>query len=593
MLSRGIRSRLLLAFLLSSLITIVLMGGYILWYDYQQNRDYIVNHLRSQAVGVSYFIEDMLASNPNQDLDTRVKELGTKFKLRVTVIAPDGTVIADSDAIPALMENFRSAPDVIAALTGSTNATVDYSNLSDNRITATAPIVVNSQISGVVRLSRPLDDSEGLFSRLKSALFLACFLATLLAIFISVRLARKFTEPLEEITGFAREIAGGNLDKRVHIRSGDEIEMLAHALNHLASNLEDRVSEIIGEKRKLELILQHMDNAVILLDRFGKVTMVNKAASEIFSIDKTMLGHHNIQVIGNSLLDRAVHDTVSANVSRLIDLKVQIAGAKRVFQVYLEPVVSSESEITGALCVFHDITTLQEIYERQSDFVANASHELATPLTAIKGFAETLLDGASSEPQLCQKFLNIIYTEADRMQRLVQDLLQLAKLDSQEYRRQMQLEPTPVKRIADMVVSELTPGWKRKLISLSVEHPPEPLSVQANPDWLKQVFVNLIDNGIKYTPEGGSVLLKYYRDQDKAVFIVKDSGIGIPPNDLPLIFDRFYRVDRARTRTAGGTGLGLAIVKFIIETLGGTISVTSEVNSGTTFTFSLPLATDE
>lgn len=510
--------------------------------------------------------------------------------LRLTIIDGNGVVIADSQQSLLEMDNHATRPEFAAALSGNTTAEIRYSNtIGENVLYVAIPFHHQSQIIGVLRISNTLAQVEANFREIRSVLIAAFLITSLLAIAVSVRLAGKFTAPLEKITHAAQEIAQGNLEKRVHIHTGDEVEILAHALNNLASNLDDKVNEITTQKHKLELILEHMDNAVILLDRFGRVTTANKMALDLFDIAETMFGRHNLQVIGNSLLNRAVQETIASGQPRLIDLKTDNHGKKRVFQVFLAPVPGSG--INGVLGVFHDITTLQELHERQVDFVANASHELATPLTAIKGFSETLLDGALDDPALRLKFVNIIHTEAERMHRLVKDLLQVAKLDSADYRQSIHLEPVALKALCETVVNELTTQWKKKNITVTIEHADRPVTLLTNPDWLKQVLINLMDNAITYTPAGGAIRLKYQPDaiSNVAHVTVEDTGIGIPAKDLPLIFERFYRVDRARSRAVGGSGLGLAIVKFIVETLGGNIKVQSKLNVGTTFHFTLPL----
>ena len=464
--------------------------------------------------------------------------------------------------------------------------------LKENFLYTAVPLNEKGRAIGVVRLAVSLTPLEENFLTVCTVLFAAFAITSLLAIGVSIHLAGKFTSPLEEITRVAQEMGEGHLDKRVHIRTGDEIELLAHTLNKLASSLDDTVNETLAEKRKLELILAHMDNAVLLFDRYGRMSTFNEMARTMFAIVNPMIGKHNLQIIGNNAFDRALQETVAAGGNRSIELKVDSRGKKRVFQLSLVP-ITNENDVSGVLCVFHDITTLQELHERQVDFVANASHELATPLTAIKGFAETLLDGELADKELSEKFLTIIHSEAERMQRLVSDLLQLAKLDSSEYRRHVHLEPILLNPFINIVVRELSPHWQRKEISLSMEDSSVPLIVLANPDWLKQVLLNLLDNAIKYTAVGGTVTLRSQSSEGLAQISITDTGIGIPASDLPLIFDRFYRVDKARSRSAGGTGLGLAIVKFIVEALGGHIWVESKVNSGTTFTFTLPLTEEE
>ena len=419
----------------------------------------------------------------------------------------------------------------------------------------------------------------------------ATFLATaLLAIILSVNLAEKFTAPLETLTTAARRIAAGRLSERVHVRSGSEIDILALALNNLASRLEDKLEEISAEKQKLQLILENMDNAVLLFDNHACLLEANRSAFLWFHLHSDMFGQHNMNVLGSSQIDAVLRDAMDSEGVRQHVLRINLQGAKKVFQVSVVRLPAKAGAVTGTLAVFHDITSLQLLQERQADFIANASHELSTPLTSIRGFAETLIDGAAENAADSRHFAEIILSEAQRMQRLVQDLLQLAKIDSAEYRQRIVPTPLAVQPVVDAVVRDLAPAWRRKRLSLQVNQPSEPLHVLATADWFKQILVNLVDNAIKYTPEGGKIVLAISLQADRACFTVKDSGIGIPPEDLPRIFERFYRIDKARSRSIGGTGLGLAIVKNILDTLGGTIEVASTPDAGTAFTFTLPTA---
>lgn len=594
----GLRSRLILSFVLLIILPLPVLGASLLWYSHQSSVDHLTRHLEAQARIIEYILRRPAPGQEWQAAgNARIKEVSEKTDLRITVIAADGAVLADSQADWSHMENHLHRPEIAAALAESSGSVIRYSTtLKENLLYVTVPLVQDGRVAAVIRVSTTLAPLENDLAKVRSVLLVVSCVICFLAILISVRLSGKYTEPLEQITRVAQKIGEGRLDQRVHIRTGDEVELLAHALNTLASNLDDKVNEIIEEKRKLELILEHMDNAVLVFDKYGRITMANHMAMTSFHIGETMLGKHNIQVIGISLLDRAIQETVAAGVSRSVDLKTDVERQKRVFQVSIVPIASipaneneNKSDISGVLAVFHDITTLQEIHERQVEFVANASHELATPLTAIKGFAETLLDGALEDKELARKFVSIIHDEAERMHRLVQDLLQLAKLDSSEYRQQLHLEPVNLRPMFENVIQELSSRWQGKNLTVTLDPSPEDVFALANPDWAKQVAINLLDNAIKYTPADGSVWIRYRSDGNQAVIAVRDSGGGIPAKDLPLIFDRFYRVDRARSRAAGGTGLGLAIVKFIVETLGGKIEVNSS-KTGTTFTFTLPLA---
>lgn len=588
---RNIRTRLIISFLFIITINLSLPGAYILWYFNRHN----VEAMSSSNAINAQVLEQLLGRymsdvSERSKIDGQLKELAAKNNLRITVIDADGVVLADSWETPATMENHRLRPEVQAAMSGNAaSSIIRYSDTIKRQMIYTAiPIHQDGKIVGVVRVANNLDQIDAGFAKIKAALIAALAFTSLLAIVIGVKLARMYTAPLEAITVAAKKIASGDLQERVHLHTGDELELLAHTLNTLTANLDDKINETQAEAQKLALILRYMNNAVILLDRYGRVTTANTMAREIFGITEALMGQHNIHVMGLSVLNQAVNDALRQGQNLVIDLKTMTHGGKRVFQVFLAPILATDHEISGVLTVFHDITAWREIQERQADFVANASHELSTPLTAIKGFAETLLDGALADPELSVKFITIIHTEADRMNRLVKDLLQLAKLNAQEYRQQVVMSPTAVKPLATGILQQLAPDAVRKNITLSLELADD-LMVSANPDWLRQVFINLMDNGIKYTPANGVIVLTGRKELNMARFTVTDTGIGIPAQDLPLIFDRFYRVERARSRSSGGTGLGLAIVKFIVEMHGGTIEATSEPGLGATFSFSIPL----
>ncbi|WP_371376561.1 ATP-binding protein [Sporomusa aerivorans] len=587
---RNLRNRLVALFLLLILFTLTALGSYILWYFYQHNIASLNAAMLSQGKIIEELINrDMSGPIQKAQIDEKIKELSSRIDLRVTIIDATGTVIADSQQNPALMENHGDRPEIAAALAGDNSYNIRKSATQERSLLyVSTPVLFHNEITGVVRVAMPLDHVDAGYRKILSALLIASLLTSLVAIFFSLTFAHRFTRPLGQVINTANEIAEGDLSKRVYIKTGDELEILAHAINNLTSSLEDKVNDIVAQNRKLELILENMGDAVILMDRFGRVTTANKTAVAVFGITEEMLGMHNIQVIGNSLLDQAVQAAINRKEGRLIDLKTNIHGMKRVFQVFLAPITAAEKDISGVLGVFHDITTLQNLHDRQADFVANASHELATPLTAIKGFAETLLDGALAQPELSEKFVRIIYDEADRMHRLIQDLLQLARLNAQEYREQIKLEQVLVEPVLTAAKQDMAPRWQQKNQLVSIASDQDDLAAIAHPDWLKQVIANLLENSIKYTPAGGKITLQAWHSNDQVKISVKDSGIGIPAKDLPLIFDRFYRVDRARARTAGGTGLGLAIAKFIVEMLGGRIEVESVVDVGTTFIITLP-----
>jgi two-component system, OmpR family, phosphate regulon sensor histidine kinase PhoR len=594
MLKWGIRSRLMTSFMIVISLSLSLVGTYVLWYFYNHDLKGLLNTLSVECnIAEQLLRDEILDPVKRNNIDNKVKEMGNKVGLRLTIIDQSGRVIADSNSNPALMENHSERPEVIEALAGKQGTAIRYSTTKEeNQLYVTQPVYDGNQVIAVLRIATSLNHVEEGFSKIRNAILAALFLTLLLSIGMSMRLARKYTEPLEEITEAAQKIADGKLTTRIYLKTNDELEILSHAMNNLTSHLEDKINETSAEKHKLELILEHMDNGVIMFDMYGKVITVNLMAVKTFNITKEMIGQHNMNVIGKSLLDRSIHETLLEGTGRVIELKTQVNKSHRVFHISLVPILDNDSTPSSVLAVFHDITVLQEINDRQADFVANASHELATPLTAIRGFAETLLDGALQDATLSEKFVRIIYNEAQRMTRLTKDLLQLAKLNSQNSQQKVEFEPTSVGPLCQRIVDDMMPYWENKKLTLKIAAASKLVFVKAHPDWLKQVLTNLLENSVKYTPEGGSITLSYSDNGTEATISVQDTGVGIPSKDLPFIFERFYRVDRARSRAAGGTGLGLAIVKLLIDMLDGKIAVKSEVNVGSTFTITLPLATE-
>lgn len=596
MVKHSIRTRLTASFVLVIAVTLTLFGLYVLNLFYEQSvanmRDTLVINARHSEYQLRQRSRNYTATEQFGEL---VRQIGGSMQLDFELISRQGQLVAHSDAeahTPIADES--GWPEMRAAFAGQTGSDIRTNpHTAENTLFVAVPAGLEHPHPYALRVSAPMTSVDSAFRHVRGALLAALVLTSLISLLISLKLARTLLKPLETITAVALNFAKGDLSRRIHVRSGNEFDLLASTLNNLAGSLHDKVQEARAGQRKLELILEHMDNAVILLDRYGHVTTANRKAEELFGLKAPLIGKHNLQVIGSSHLDHVVQRALTVRHARMIDLKTALNNTKRVFQVFVAPLYDAAYSPTASsvLCVFHDVTLLKEMQERQTEFVANASHELATPLTAIKGFAETLLDGAAEDDALRTKFLTIIHTESDRMQRLINDLLQLARLDSADYRQQITTARIEAGGLFETIREEMAHLAERRRLSFVISYEQPPLPVIANRDWLKQAILNLVENAIKYSREQGTITLAYRHDEQFAYFSVKDDGPGIPAKDLPLIFDRFYRVDKSRARTdGGGTGLGLAIVKFIVEMLGGTISAASRPGAGTTFTFTVPLA---
>jgi two-component system phosphate regulon sensor histidine kinase PhoR len=369
--------------------------------------------------------------------------------------------------------------------------------------------------------------------------------------------------------------------------SKDEIGELGKSINYMTSILKEKINELSQENSRLENILNTMVSGVMVLDLFGTVRIINPTAEEIFGIiSSTCVGKHNMEVIRHTGLNEQIKRAIKEE--KIIDYEFSISyPEEKILQCYIAPVYRDNDRISGTTIVFHDITNIRKLEQMRADFVANASHELRTPLTAIKGYAETLLDGALDNKDISKNFINIINNEADRLILLVEELLALSRAEGNF--NETNFKSVNISTIIKTVSEELRQQFDKKKISFKLELQQELPNVRANFNQVKQVIVNLLDNALKYTPQKGSIIVKAFDQKNYVRVEVKDTGLGIPEKDISRIFERFYRVDKARSRQMGGFGLGLSIVKHIIESSGGEIGVESEINIGSTFWFTLPI----
>ncbi|MDN5292821.1 MAG: two-component system, OmpR family, phosphate regulon sensor histidine kinase PhoR [Eubacteriales bacterium] len=414
---------------------------------------------------------------------------------------------------------------------------------------------------------------------------ISVFLVLLLSFFVVYRVVREVMEPLRRITEVAQRMAEGDLEQEIRISSRDEIGILAASLNNMARRLKENIDQITEERNKLAAILSSMDEGVLAIDRQGNIILINPVVEKLFRVTaEEAVGRNVIEVIRNYELERLIRKALEENIHQAVEMSFLMPDP-RIFRVQLVPLRRGE-EMAGFVVVLRDISELRRLEQMRSEFVANVSHELRTPLTSIRGFTETLLDGALEDPTVARHFLQIIHDEAERLTRLINDLLSLSALESR--RREPNRKLLDWHRLVGEVVSMLAPLVQGKNLEVEVKVAEDLPPVPADRDMMGQMLINLLDNAIKYTPDGGKIKVAVWGEGDNLVLQVADTGIGIPPESLPRIFERFYRADKARSRELGGTGLGLAIVKHIVEAHGGRIEVESRVNGGTSFTVYLP-----
>lgn len=442
---------------------------------------------------------------------------------------------------------------------------------------------VEGQDIGAIFLLQPLSSVYSILRDIQGTLFNATILAIIVITILGLASARTITKPILEITSQAEKLAAGNFDISVRVRSRDEIGRLAEVFNYLTEELRQSLHAMANEKGKLEAILEYMSNGVIAIDNDGKLMHINPKAVELLALPT---GAATEDVLNKLSLGTA------AEILRLAPATLELTLEdfnKTVLRAYLAPVKSASEQLSGVVVVLQDMTEQSRLDQLRRDFVANVSHELRTPLTTIKSYVETLLDGAVEDRGVTSRFLTVVNEESDRMTRLVRDLLTLSTLDNLttgHKRQRIFLDELTLEVANKMVVAA-----QQKELHLGISLPEEVPPVLANSDEIEQVLNNIVSNAIKFTPSGGEILLSLHADEQEVTILVRDSGVGIPPEDLPRIFERFYRVDKARSRQMGGTGLGLAIAQQIIEGHGGRIWVESEPGQGTAVGFTLPVAT--
>lgn len=533
----------------------------------------------SQAEAESYF-------------QAKAKELKDLTGARVTFIRKDGIVLGDSDHDPSTMDNHLGRTEVKQAEQSGIGRAIRHSDtISRNMLYVAMAVDKDSPHSDIIRLSYSLETVERNINRLWTVLIIGLLLLFLVAAVVSYRIAKGLTSPLEQITDAAKRIRSMDYSVRVDVHNKDEIGELGAAINSMAEGLQVQMNRIQQNETQLYSVLDNMTSGVVMIDPAGRMMLLNRRAEEVLGFEhREMVGrpyseakqqYELSQIIQQGLeKQEAVHEEITFYFPE-----------ERLLELNLVPVHQSDDSFGGLLLVLHDVSAIRRLERMRSEFVANVSHELKTPITAIKGFAETLLGGAVNDPVMSKQFMQIIYDESERLNRLIGDILELSKIESR--RVPLQFSPIDLASFMERSMTILESEAARKSIAMTLDNAPG-IYLEADEDRLRQVVANLLQNGISYTPEGGKVsvrtsLVQSEGGSEMVQIRIVDTGIGIPRKDLPRIFERFYRVDKARSRVSGGTGLGLSIVKHLVELHHGSITVDSTVGVGTAFTIELPV----
>jgi two-component system, OmpR family, phosphate regulon sensor histidine kinase PhoR len=548
-------------------------------------------NLLARARIVAETFRPLLAA-PIQDKERIALEgdrLGKVIGARITVVLPDGTVAADSAVgaagVPG-MENHALHPEIRDALSGTTGVSLRRSiTVREEQRYAAIPISIGDTIVGAARVSVPVAALSRRLWQITTIIWGTGFAALLLILLGTAVMARKVTGPLAEMQAAAKEMGAGNLARRVQVRTGDELEEMANALNRMASHLADTIGQLDAGKARLETLLANLDDGVIVIAADRSVRMMNREAGKIFDTSKTTgAGRPYPEVIRHPQALAFIDGWVKGEQPKSRDVSIATRQGSRTVRCSGTTVRYLGESSADVLLTLRDVTEERRLSQVKSDFVSNASHELRTPLTNIRGYLEAIQDGVREGTPPDPTFVAVAHANALRMERLIDDLLELSRAESGGVpldREEIPL-PTFLSRVAELHRPSAERAGKTLVVVASEG------TLRADVRKLTLAVSNLVDNAIKYGKEGGRVAVSGKIDSSGCTVEVEDDGPGIPPEDLPRIFERFYRVDKGRSRELGGTGLGLSIVKHIVESHEGTLHAESRLGVGTRFVIRIP-----
>lgn len=562
------------------------------WYAADYLRRFTLEQKSADLEAAARLAESALATVSRQEsaaLQATCRELGLKTALRLTLVLPSGKVLCDSVEDPVGMENHADRPEIREALSGRTGRARRFSStLGRQALYVAVPLRQAGAISGVVRLSVPVAAVDEALQTIRIRLLGAAVVIIVLGAAASYLISRRIVRPIEDLREGVDRFARGDFGARLPVPRVVEIAALATSMNEMARQLTGRIAAALEQRNTLESILEGMVEGVVAVDAAKRVLLLNRTAARMLGADPAAAPGRSIQELSRNLPLQAFV-VRSLGVGEPVEEEIA-AGEKDALLVRARgaPLHDGAGARIGALIVLNDITQLHRLERVRRDFVANVSHELKTPVTSIAGFVETLLDGALDDRPTAERFLEIIRRQAERLNAIVTDLLSLARLEQETGSERIAFEESRLCTLLSEAIEATRDRAARKEILLDLECPAD-RSFPAQALLLSQAVVNLIDNAVTYSEPGSRVLVRGLVAADAISIQVLDRGIGIPREHLPRLFERFYRVDKSRSRRLGGTGLGLAIVKHIAQVHGGSVAVESEPGKGSTFTITIPV----
>ena len=577
----SIQWRITFSFVLLILVSMSILGFYLTNSTRNSQLDDLRTQLENEArITAEASLPGLLSPDENS-LDALTKRLGEQTATRITIIAVDGTVLGDSEEEPANMENHANRPEVIDALNTGLGESTRYSiTLGKKMMYVAVPISNQDEVLGIARVSLPLTTVSSLVNSVTVSIIVAMVVAALLVIVMAWFIARTTTRPIRKLTVASRKMTSGELGQKIGIETRDEVGELARAFNEMSAELKEMVDTISGDRARLATILDNMTDGVVMTDIEGNISLTNDAARKLFNI-KNDTEKPLIEVVRDYELDEVLKLCLETGETQAV--QYESGESKKYIRAIAIPIYGDE--LSGVLLLLQDLTEVRNLQTTRRELIGNISHEFRTPLAGIKAMAETLRDGAIDDKETAKDFLARIDDEVERLTQMVAELTELSRIETGQ--AELKLEAVNLNLLIEEVIARLGPQVERQQLIIDKKLAADLPSVQADKERIRQTIVNLIHNAIKFTDPGGKITVATRADAGSATVDISDTGPGISKSDLPHVFERFYKGDRARS--GEGSGMGLAIAKHIVEVHGGSIWAQSEEGRGSTFSFSLPI----